>query len=115
MSEEIKARTKSCPGEGIPSKPFKDLNVKRGRKEDEPFFDPASANNMPLAMDTIKKTQKADASDNIFFIAAHDEFIRDVVDLYPKNANDWKAKGWREKAMWAFLADLAPAAAGTLK
>lgn len=29
----------------------------------------------------------------------------DVIDFYPKDANDWMAKGWWEKSKWAFLVD----------
>jgi hypothetical protein len=34
---------------------------------------------------------------------AHDHTLLDVVDFFPKEANDWKAKGWKEEGRWRFL------------
>jgi len=61
---------------------------------------------IPLAIQTIKDTQIADAQQDVFFIYAHDATIRGVVDFFPLPANDWRKKGWREKTLWAFLTDL---------
>ncbi|PCH06477.1 Hypothetical protein PENO1_001160 [Penicillium occitanis (nom. inval.)] len=89
---------------------FRELNVKRGRKPDETFFDPVLAVDIPRAIQSIKETQEADAQDNVFFVFAHDMRVLDVVDLFPKSANEWKNKGWKEKALWTFLEDFTPAA-----
>jgi hypothetical protein len=46
-----------------------------------------------------------DAHDNIFTVIAHDKSLMDVVEFYPKSANDWKKKGWKEQGRWRFLRD----------
>ena len=101
LSDLIRARG-ACPGSAL----FEELNIKRGRKANEPFFDPAMGVDIPLAIQTIKDTQIADAQQDVFFIYAHDATIRGVVDFFPLPANDWRKKGWREKTLWAFLTDL---------
>jgi glyoxylase-like metal-dependent hydrolase (beta-lactamase superfamily II) len=95
---------------------FKDINVQRSRKEDQAMFDPSSkvVADFAAAVKTIRDTQVADADENVFFVFAHDTSVGGVVDLFPLPANDWKAKGWREKARWGFLADLMPAAGGAI-
>ncbi|OQU94833.1 hypothetical protein CLAIMM_01126 [Cladophialophora immunda] len=81
------------------------LQTSRGRRMDQPFFDPVITSDFDEAVRTIVRAQDADGQDNVFFLAAHDDTIAGVVDVYPKQANDWKARGWREKTMWTFLRD----------
>ncbi|ETS82946.1 hypothetical protein PFICI_04822 [Pestalotiopsis fici W106-1] len=100
----LRAHMSVCPGGGD----FRKLNVQRGRREDEPFFDTQVAADMKQALETIEKTQAADVQDNVFFIFAHDTSISGVVNLFPKPANDWQAQSWREKTHWGFLRDLCP-------
>ncbi|KAI0543368.1 beta-lactamase-like protein [Xylaria curta] len=88
---------------------FRDLNVKRGRKPNQPFLDPVLVVDMADAVDSINKAQDADAQSNIFFIFAHDASIQGVVDFFPLSANEWKEKGWKEQHQWRFLADFTPA------
>jgi glyoxylase-like metal-dependent hydrolase (beta-lactamase superfamily II) len=102
LPESIRSRVPVCPGGAI----FQQLNIKRGRKADEPFFDPASADDMEQALKTIKDAQAADAQSDVYFIYAHDMGILDTVDFFPKSANNWKEKGWKEKTLWSFLAEL---------
>ncbi|KIX03814.1 uncharacterized protein Z518_07367 [Rhinocladiella mackenziei CBS 650.93] len=90
----------SCPGADLEA-----LQTSRARKIDEPFFDPAMGLSIEEAIRTIKKTQEADGDDDVLFIYAHDSSVRRVADLFPLKANDWKAKGWREKMLWDFLND----------
>lgn len=104
LSDALRARFSVCPGGEL----FEQLNVKRGRKADEPFFDPAIGLDVRQAIQTIKEAQLADAQDNVFFIFAHDNSIFGVVDLFPLTANAWMEKGWREATLWKFLADLMP-------
>lgn len=85
---------------------FRDLNVKRGRKPNQPFFDPRLVVDMDDAVESIDKAQEADAQSNVFFIFAHDVSIQGVVDFFPQSANGWAEKGWKEKHMWRFLGDL---------
>ncbi|KAK6082533.1 metallo-beta-lactamase superfamily protein [Seiridium cupressi] len=107
IPDALRARMSTCPGGDA----FRKLNIKRGRKADEPFFDTQLAEDVAVATDTVKKAQTADVQDNVFFIFAHDDSIRGVVDLFPSSANEWKARGWREQTHWAFLKDLSMAVA----
>ncbi|EXJ76460.1 uncharacterized protein A1O5_00968 [Cladophialophora psammophila CBS 110553] len=81
------------------------LQTSRGRNVSQSFFDPVITSDFNEALRTIAHAQEADGQDNVFFIAAHDDTIEGVVDIYPKQANDWKARGWREKTLWTFLRD----------
>ncbi len=101
---KLRSHRATCPGAS-----FEQLNIKRGRKRNEPFFDPVLVVDLPLAMDTIKKAQKADAAENVLFVFAHDPYIADVADLFPKTANQWKKKGWAERVRWRFLKEFLPA------
>ncbi|KAK5655905.1 hypothetical protein OQA88_5444 [Cercophora sp. LCS_1] len=98
-----------CPGSKITKAELEHLNTKRGRRPDQPFFDPVLAEDIPLTIETIRKTQKADAEKDIWFLAAHTPDIIDVIDFFPKTANAWFKKGWAEKTHWAFLEELIPA------
>ncbi|KAI0158507.1 beta-lactamase-like protein [Pestalotiopsis sp. NC0098] len=104
LPDALRARFSVCPG----GAQFRQLNTKRGRKEDEPFFETQLAADLGQALDTIQKTQTADVQDNVFFIFAHDTSIGGVVNLFPEPANEWRAKGWREEVHWGFLKDLCP-------
>ena len=105
LSESLRLRASSCPGSNL----FETLNTSRNRPAGGPFFQPTIGLDIPLAIKTIEKAQEADAQDDVFFVFAHDGSIRGVVDMFPAGANEWKAKGWREKTLWAFLRDLMPA------
>ncbi|KAF4997924.1 hypothetical protein FGRMN_3515 [Fusarium graminum] len=100
LPESLRLRLSRCPGSV-----FDDLNTKRGRKAGETFFEPAIGDDIDQALQTVKEAQKADAQDNIFFVFAHDMSVFGVIDTFPKPANDWKAKGWREETFWKFLGD----------
>ncbi|KAK0725112.1 beta-lactamase-like protein [Lasiosphaeris hirsuta] len=104
-----------CPGSIITKPALEHLNIKRGRKPDQPFFDPVLAEDITLATETIRKTQKADADSDVWFVAAHDPHIIGVVDFFPKAANQWKKKGWADKVRWAFLNELVGALEVDLK
>lgn len=90
---------------------FYALHERHGRGVDEPLFIPASTvmYDTPLAIEMITEAQVADADPNVLFIFAHDWTIKDAVDFFPLKANDWKARGWKEKLLWAFMEDLIPA------
>jgi hypothetical protein len=98
-----------CPGHL-----FESLNVSRGRKKDEPFFDVARgegaiALNPDEVEITIKKVQHFDVRQDIFVIFAHDGSLKGIVDLFPKSANNWQEKGWARDGKWAFLKDFGEA------
>lgn len=89
---------------------FRDLNVKRGRGADGSFFDPMLNTDEKLAIQTLRDAEVLDAQDNVWFVFAHDTAVMDAqVDLYPKTANAWKDKGWKERTHWAFLEDFTKA------
>lgn len=54
---------------------------------------------------TVEKVAALDADIDVFVVLAHDHWLLDVVDLFPRSANDWKAQGWKEKSTWRFLLD----------
>merc|ERR1711964_318806 len=58
---------------------------------------------------TIEKVMEADAQDEVFVVMAHDDSLLNIVDFFPKYANDFKAKGWAEEGRWLFLKDFAKA------
>ncbi|KAI1142646.1 beta-lactamase-like protein [Hypoxylon sp. FL0543] len=102
--------TSPCPGELFE-------RLLRNGKE-EPFYAPAGKSpdggpslhhDVEETIRSIKKLQEYDAHDNILYVAAHDQYIKGVVDFFPKPANDFMAKGWVGKARWRFLADFAKA------
>lgn len=105
LPDVLRGRLAGCPG----GEAFRQLNVRRGRRADEPFFDTSLAEDVRVAAETIRKSQEADVQDDVFFLFAHDTTAREVVDFFPLPANDWKSKGWREKTHWGFLADLTAA------
>lgn len=61
------------------------------------------------AEETIGKVIEADAHDEVLVIMAHDDSLLDVVDFFPKYANEFKSKGWVEEGRWLFLKDFAKA------
>ncbi len=39
-------------------------------------------------------------------LIAHDTGLEGIVDVFPGGtANEWKAKGWKERLRWRFLGD----------
>ncbi|RDW56417.1 hypothetical protein BP5796_13166 [Coleophoma crateriformis] len=103
LPDRVRARgVSTCPK----GSQFRELNIKRGRKPDEPFFDPVLVVDMTDAVESIDKAQEADAQSNIFFLFAHDASIQGVVEFFPQSANAWKEKSWKEKHMWRFLGDI---------
>lgn len=97
--------TESETFSGIAQRSLEALQTSRGRRTDQAFFDPSLTHDFDEALATIEKTQEADGSDNVFFIGAHDDTVKGIVDTFPQTANDWKMQGWREKSLWAFLRD----------
>ena len=91
-----------CPGAV-----FESIHPKKSSTE--PFVIPATVNAMHKdgneAKETIDKMTEFDAYDNVLTVIAHDESLYDVVDFYPKPANGWKKKQWREEGLWRFLRD----------
>lgn len=89
-----------CPGEI-----FEAIHPKHSSTE--PFTDPVGPihDDVQLVVDSRDKWEHFDAQEDIFAVIAHDMSLFDVVDFYPKMANDWKAKGWDDQGRWRFLRD----------
>ncbi|KAK6398241.1 hypothetical protein LTR65_003321 [Meristemomyces frigidus] len=92
--------TPVCPGSL-----FEAIHPKRSSTEpfmqaEGPFHEDAK-----LVKESIAKWEEFDAQDNVFAVIAHDHTLLDVVEFYPKPANDWKEKGWKEQGRWRFLSD----------
>ena len=69
-----------------------------------------AAHDVKAAMESVAKMGEFDAHENILCMIAHDDTMVNVVGTFPNTlANDWKSKGWREKGMWKFLADVGEA------
>ncbi|KAK0452796.1 beta-lactamase-like protein [Desarmillaria tabescens] len=58
---------------------------------------------------TISKLSRFDANPDVLVLIAHDSTAPGVIDEFPTSMNDWKAKGWKDKLMWAFLEKDSPA------
>lgn len=104
----FKARLPQCPGA---TEQLGKLHEKHGRKANEPLFYPAIGEDIPLAIDTIKKSQIADAEPNVLFMFAHDPIFHQHGSLYPQSANAWKSQDLKNKVFWAHLEDIIPALA----
>ncbi|PVH69833.1 hypothetical protein DL98DRAFT_578142 [Cadophora sp. DSE1049] len=74
-------------------------------------LDPCFPENLAEAEETIRLIQGFDADENVFVVFAHDVSLYDTVGFFPKAANDWKVKGWKDESRWKFLVDLQKIAA----
>ena len=94
-----------CPGDLFHSfHPCAD----QGKANSEPFVvvgEKSPAIDLAAAREVVNKIKAFDADDNIMVITAHDWSLLEVLELYPQSANNWKAKGWKEKGRWRFLVD----------
>ncbi|CEI63560.1 hypothetical protein FVEN_g6691 [Fusarium venenatum] len=95
----------ACPGRLF-------LSVHPCKDPERPFFDPTVGpvwhDEGLLAKESIDKLIEADAYDNIFPVMAHDMTLVGTVDLYPKKANNWMSKRWKEDTRWGFCGDFTP-------
>lgn len=75
---------------------------------DQPFYCPSAGGfnlDAGTMRQTVKKVAALDAEPDVFVLLAHDHWLLDVVDLFPRSVNDWKAQGWKERSKWRFLLD----------
>ena len=72
-----------------------------------PFCTPAeeAAYNVAEARDSVEHMSDFEAHENVLVMIAHDSTMLGVVEFYPRSANDWMKKGWKEKGLWKFLGD----------
>jgi hypothetical protein len=47
-------------------------------------------------------TEEFDAADNVLVAVAHDEYLLEVLDFFPKTLNGWKEKEDGVRARWLF-------------
>ena len=97
------AQTTFCPGEI-----FEKIHPSKSRTT--PFLSPSTGEHavhfdVAETKRSIKKLTEFDAYDNVFPVIAHDQSLFDVVEFYPKSANEWQAKGWAKEGQWRFLGD----------
>ncbi|KAL2882020.1 hypothetical protein SGCOL_002760 [Colletotrichum sp. CLE4] len=64
------------------------------------------------AEQTVDRIIDADGCGNTLVIIAHDNQLKDVVQTFPKYANDFLKKGWIEQGRWLFLKDFKEAVDG---
>ncbi|KAL7967568.1 beta-lactamase-like protein [Trichoderma sp. SZMC 28014] len=71
-------------------------------------LDGASAASDPAtAMASLRTLQQLDEDNgNVFFTVAHDKSLLEVVEFFPKWANEWRSRDWAKQARWLFLRDL---------
>ncbi|KAL2831020.1 hypothetical protein BJY01DRAFT_240199 [Aspergillus pseudoustus] len=70
-----------------------------------PEFNPYDEE-IAVAKQTLDKIVPLDGADNILTVFAHDDSLMDVIDFFPKTANNWKTDGWKRQGHWRFLAPL---------
>lgn len=96
-----------CPGEFFAERNtlYEDGSDDRWTK---PFMKPSVAisENHNEAIESLGVLEEFDAYDNIFVIFAHDDSLLDLINLFPKPANDWKQNGWKKDGFWGFLKDI---------
>lgn len=103
----------ACPG-----KVFEHLL--RDHDRTQPFYvvsrggDPETrgADDPDQAEISIAKLQEADALDEVLVVLAHDASLMSVLGFFPEYANEFREKGWAQRARWGFLGDFKAAVAG---
>jgi glyoxylase-like metal-dependent hydrolase (beta-lactamase superfamily II) len=104
---------------GLPGAVFDPLFAGRGRPACGPVYEPARAaseaesfhhHDVDELLRTLEKLQEADAHDNVFVAAAHDEALLDHVVFFPDGTmNAFVKRGWLKRVRWGFLKDFAVA------
>lgn len=68
----------------------------------------SAASDPAAATASLQMLQQLDKDNgNVFFTVAHDKSLLEVVELFPKWANEWRSRDWAKQARWLFLRDLA--------
>jgi glyoxylase-like metal-dependent hydrolase (beta-lactamase superfamily II) len=103
---------------GCPGAVFDSLFAARGRPCCGPIYEPARVGEPEEAfhhdveemLRTAGKLEEADAHDNVFVAAAHDETLLDHVAFFPHSTmNAFAEKEWVKRTRWRFLRDFAAA------
>ena len=53
---------------------------------------------------SANKLMNFDGEENILTVLAHDASLQDILEFFPRKANNWKEKGWKEEGHWRWLA-----------
>jgi glyoxylase-like metal-dependent hydrolase (beta-lactamase superfamily II) len=79
-----------------------------GHGSESPVYNLAGGmqENIGKAKATLEKLKAFDGRDDVLIIIAHDSTLLDVLDFFPRDINDWKAKGWATRGRWLFLKEL---------
>jgi glyoxylase-like metal-dependent hydrolase (beta-lactamase superfamily II) len=90
-----------CPGEILQQ------YVHPEQSATKPFYSaaPGFNENHDIAEWTIEGVEEFDADNNVLVVVAHDASLKDVVEFFPKPANEWKTEDWGKNGRWRFLAD----------
>ncbi|KAL8898822.1 MAG: hypothetical protein Q9192_001885 [Flavoplaca navasiana] len=78
-----------------------------------PFYglSPGMQEYMKEAMETVERLKAFDGREDVLIIIAHDASLLDVLTFFPRDINDWKAKGLAAQGRWSFLKELEAVAA----
>jgi glyoxylase-like metal-dependent hydrolase (beta-lactamase superfamily II) len=64
------------------------------------------------AVETVRKIQQLDASENVLVILPHDGSLLGAIDVFPRKINHWKQKGLKESTRWTFCREMEVALSG---
>ena len=67
---------------------------------------PGMHENLEEAEQTVEKLKVFDGRDDVMIVIAHDATLLNVLEFFPQNINDWKARGWAAQGRWLFLEDM---------
>jgi len=76
------------------------------KSSEQPYHLLSEAQDLDAANRTIAFLGRFDADRHVLLIFAHDLTLYPHLDYFPKLANDWRQKDWKQVGRWAFLADL---------
>ena len=74
---------------------------------------PGMQEDLAKAEETISKLKAFDGRDDVMIIIAHDASLLNVLDYFPQDVGDWKAKGWAAQGRWLFLKEFEKAVTGS--
>lgn len=91
-----------CPSEML-ARLHRHYPSDRSKTRTTPFCDVAGEEDRDESQRNTDKLSVFDDEEDIFIVWAHDLHLRGVIEFFPASANEWKKKGWKEKAHWRWL------------
>ena len=64
---------------------------------------PGMQENLEEAEQTVEKLKAFDGRDDVMIVITHDATLLNILEFFPQDINDWKARGWAAQARWLFL------------